>query len=134
MQSVEEAGTPSRACDGALPSGNIANSAEGSLPFSCARIISITPGSSMQAMILTCPAQRSQVSISILNTRFSLCIQVIDWWRSAGVLSIQFSPLGWRRLPPLPRLAGHRLVIRVGRPYLLYPKHTIHDLDHGPSA
>jgi hypothetical protein len=31
---------------------------------------------------------------SILNTRFSLCIQVIDWWRSAGVLSIQFSPVG----------------------------------------
>ena len=38
-----------------------------------------------------------------LNTRLSLCIQVIDWWRSAGVLSIQFSPVGLR---PLPRLAG----------------------------
>jgi hypothetical protein len=31
---------------------------------------------------------------SILNTRFSRCIQVIDWWRSAGVLSSQFSPVG----------------------------------------
>ena len=43
MQSVEEAGTPSRACGGALSSGNIANSAEGSLPFRCARILSISP-------------------------------------------------------------------------------------------
>jgi hypothetical protein len=29
-----------------------------------------------------------------LNTRFSRCIQVIDAWRSAGVLSSQFSPVG----------------------------------------
>ena len=29
-----------------------------------------------------------------LNTRFNLCIQVIDWWRSAGVLSSQLSPVG----------------------------------------
>ena len=42
MQSVEEAGTPSWACGGALSSGNIANSAEGSLPFRCDRILSIT--------------------------------------------------------------------------------------------
>ena len=42
MESVEESGTPSRACGGALPSGNIANSA-GSLPFRCARILSISP-------------------------------------------------------------------------------------------
>ena len=28
------------------------------------------------------------------NTRLSLCIQVIDWWRSAGVLSSQLSPVG----------------------------------------
>ena len=31
---------------------------------------------------------------SMLNTRFSRCIQVIDWWRSAGVLCSQFSPVG----------------------------------------
>ena len=31
------------------------------------------PCSRMQAMILTCPPQASQVSISILNTRLSLC-------------------------------------------------------------
>jgi hypothetical protein len=58
----------SRTCGGALPSGNIANSAEDALPFKCARILSITAGSSMQrfdasTMILTCPAQRSQVSM-----------------------------------------------------------------------
>ena len=29
-----------------------------------------------------------------LNTRFSRCIQVIATWRSAGVLSSQFSPAG----------------------------------------
>ena len=32
-----------RVFGGALPSGNIANSAEGSLPFKCARILSISP-------------------------------------------------------------------------------------------
>ena len=53
----------SRACGGALSSGNIANSAEGSLPFRCARILLMTAGSSMQAMILTYPVQRSQVSM-----------------------------------------------------------------------
>jgi hypothetical protein len=29
-----------------------------------------------------------------LNTRLGRCIQVIDAWRSAGVLSNQFSPVG----------------------------------------
>jgi hypothetical protein len=29
-----------------------------------------------------------------LNTRLGRCIQVIDAWRSAGVLSSQFSPVG----------------------------------------
>ena len=60
----------SLACGGPRPSGNIAKSAVGSLPFRCDRIFSITAGSSIQrfdasTMILTCPAQRSQVSISI---------------------------------------------------------------------
>ena len=53
--------------------------------------LSITIGSSM---ILTCPAQCSQVNISALNTLLSRCIQVIDAWRSAGVLSGQLSPVG----------------------------------------
>jgi hypothetical protein len=39
----------SRACGGARPSGNIASSLEGSLPFKCARILSIAAESSMQA-------------------------------------------------------------------------------------
>jgi hypothetical protein len=54
--------------------------------------LSMTDGSSMLAMIPTCPAHLSQVSMSILNTRLSRCIQVIDAWRSAGVLSSQLSP------------------------------------------
>jgi hypothetical protein len=60
-------------------------------------------------MILTCPAQRSQVSMGPPPDRsgcgpikhpfqplhlYALRVQVIDWWRSAGVLSNQFSPVG----------------------------------------
>jgi hypothetical protein len=56
---------------------------------------------------------------SMLNTRLSRCIQVIATWRSAGVLSIQFSPVGWRRLRPLPRIAGvtrmQRLLLGASR-------------------
>jgi hypothetical protein len=48
------------ACGGARPSGNIASSLECALPFKCARILSITAGSSMQAMILTSSVHRSQ--------------------------------------------------------------------------
>ena len=99
----------SRACGGARSSGSITGSVDGSLPFRCARILSITVGSSMQAMILTCPAQRSQVSMGPPSDRsgcgpiehpfqplhlYALWVQVIDWWRSAGVLSNQFSPVG----------------------------------------
>jgi hypothetical protein len=43
MIGVSWSQSKSRACGGALPSGNIANSAEGSLPFRCARILSISP-------------------------------------------------------------------------------------------
>ena len=39
-----------------------------------------------------------------LNTRFSLCIQVIDAYRSAGVFSSQLCSSS--SLRPLPRLAG----------------------------
>jgi hypothetical protein len=70
MESVEEAGAPSRACGGPRFSGSRAVPTEGALPFKCARILSIAAGSSMQrfdasTMILTCPAHRSQVSVSI---------------------------------------------------------------------
>jgi hypothetical protein len=66
--SIEESGMPSRACGGARFSESRAAPAEGALLFRCARILSITAGSSMQrfdasTMILTCPAQRSQVSV-----------------------------------------------------------------------
>ena len=104
MESVEEAGTPSRACGGARFSGSRAVPTEGALPFRWARILSITAGSSMQAMILTCPAHRSQVSVSIRSGPiehplqplhlYALRVQIIDAWRSAGVLSSQFSPVG----------------------------------------
>jgi hypothetical protein len=43
---------------------------------------------------LNCPVQRSQALISILNTLLSRCIQVIATWRSAGVLSNQFTQVG----------------------------------------
>jgi len=41
------------------------------------RIFSITTGSSIQAMILTGPPQLLQVSMSMLNTRFRRCAQVM---------------------------------------------------------
>jgi hypothetical protein len=43
--------------------------------------------SSIQAMTLTNPPQRPQISISILKTRLSLWAHVIAAWRSAGELS-----------------------------------------------
>ena len=68
------------------------------------RIFSITTGSSMQAMILTAPPQARQVSMSMLNTRFRRCAQVIDARRSLGVFSCPSAhALG---LLPLPRFAG----------------------------
>jgi len=60
--------------------------------------------SSMQAMTLTAPPQAGQVSISILNTRFKRCAQVIEARRSAAVgSSTVAAATDW---PPLPRLAG----------------------------
>ena len=102
MESVEESGTPSRACGGALPSGNIANSA-GSLPSRCARILSISPvvrhslfnaGNDLDLTTAPPAGLDGAATGSILNTRLSRCIQVITTWRSAGVLSNQLSPVG----------------------------------------
>ncbi len=45
------------------------------------------PRSSMQAMTLTVPPHSRQVSMSILNTRFSRCAQVMADRRPAGVWS-----------------------------------------------
>jgi hypothetical protein len=39
----------------------LTSSVEGALLFKCARILSITVESSMQEMICTCPAHRSQI-------------------------------------------------------------------------
>jgi hypothetical protein len=49
------------------------------------------------------PPQAEQVSMSMLNTRFSRCAQVIEARRSAGVLS-SVSAAAWA-LAPLPRRA-----------------------------
>ena len=58
----------------------------------------------MQATIRTEPPQAGQVSISILNTLFRRCAQVIDARRSAAVgSSASAAATAW---PPLPRLAG----------------------------
>lgn len=64
----------------------------------------MTSGSSLQAMIRTVPPQAGQVSMSIPNTRFRRCAQVIAARRSAGVGSSKSAVVAcW---PPLPRLAG----------------------------
>ena len=57
----------------------------------------------MLAMMRTSPPQSLQVSISILNTRFNRCAQVIEARFSAGVWSA--SSVKHDRLR-LPRLAG----------------------------
>jgi Amidohydrolase family len=58
----------------------------------------------MQAMILTAPPQAGQVSMSMPNTRFKRCAQVIDARRSASVFACPSSmTLG---LLPFPRLAS----------------------------
>jgi hypothetical protein len=59
----------------------------------------------MQAMILTAPPQLLQVSMSMLNTRFKRCAQVMAPRRSAGVVSSGASAV--RALLPLARLAGY---------------------------
>jgi hypothetical protein len=51
----------------------------------CPRIFPITAGVSMLATTFTLPPHCSQVSISIPNTRFSRCAQLMARCRSAGV-------------------------------------------------
>ena len=69
-------------------------------------------------MILTLPPHLSQVSISILKTRFNLCAQVIEKVRAckareAGLGQVRFSAAVWSCAPfgiliflPLPRFAS----------------------------
>ena len=70
----------------------------------------------MLAITLTAPPPCSQISISILNTRFNRCAHVIDTWRAgAGWLAVSAS----RR----PRLAGVHLftpsVVRRKEPVVM---------------
>jgi hypothetical protein len=55
-------------------------------------------------MIRIAPPQAGQVSMSIPNTRFSRCAQLIAARRSAGVRASGSAVVACR--PPLPRLAG----------------------------
>jgi hypothetical protein len=48
----------------------------------------MTAGSSTLAMIRALPPQRSQLSMSMRNTRLSRCAQVIARCRSAGLRSL----------------------------------------------
>ena len=74
--------------------------ASGAPPFASrwVRIFSIINGSSMQTMILTAPPQAGQVSMSMPNTRFRRCAQVIEARRSASVGSSE-APVEGRRPP-----------------------------------
>ena len=70
-------------------------------------------GSSMHWMIRIVPPQAGQVSMSIPQTRFTRCAQVIVARRSAGVRSSGSALVA--HPPPLPRLAG------VARARYLFP-------------
>ena len=94
----------------------------------CASILLITSGSSrqllpallyllhpcsrMQAIILTAPPHSLQVSMSMLNTRFSLCAQVIDARCSAGVCCCVSCAV--MACLPVPRWCYQRPVFAVG--------------------
>jgi len=89
---------------GARHLGNRFGAAAGVLRSRWVRIFSITWGSSMQAMILTAPPQAGQVWMSMPNTRFRRCAQVMAAWRCGGVFSRPSAVDSG--LLPLPRFAG----------------------------
>jgi hypothetical protein len=62
----------------------------------------MTAGSSMLAITLSFPPQRAQASMSIPNTRFRRCAQVIATWRGVGACRSRLHAA----LLPLPRCAG----------------------------
>lgn len=72
----------------------------------CSRIFLMTDGSSMHAIILTAPPQRLQIVTSILNTRLSLCAQVIFWCSLTGSSAFFLSLASSLLALPLPRFAG----------------------------
>ena len=57
------------------------------LPCRCVSILLITSGSSMPGMTLMMPPQTRHVSMSILNTHFKRCAQLIAARRSTGIAS-----------------------------------------------
>ena len=87
-----------RAYGGALSSGHIANSAEGSLPFRCDRILSISPVVRHSLFDASDDLDLPRALLAGLDVDIKHPFQPLhpghDWWRSAGVLSIQFSPVG----------------------------------------
>ena len=91
--------------DGGARGGGTSSGAAGalcSLSRRWTRILSMTTCSSMQAIALTGPLQRAQVSTSMLNTRFNRCAQVMEAWRSVGEEPSRCC----FRWSPLPRPAG----------------------------
>ena len=89
---------------GARQGGNREGTVEAFLVSRWVRIVLITAGSLMQAMIRTTPPQAGQVSMSMPNTRFSRCAQVIADRRCAGMLSCCSAEVFG--LAPFPRFAG----------------------------
>jgi hypothetical protein len=81
------------------PSGSSSSSSPRCL--TCARIRSISAGSSMLAITVSRPPQRRQRSISIANTRFKRCIQLI-----ATCFGVTRSTAAPAFPPPCPRPAG----------------------------
>jgi hypothetical protein len=74
----------------------------------------MTSGSSMQATIRADPPQVGQISMSILNTRFRRCAQVIEARRSAAAGSSACCRDGLASPTPLGR-CHPRAVLAVGR-------------------
>lgn len=94
---------PARCWGGArAPSGNSACCGSGAVFCRCARILAMTSGSSILAITLSFPPQRAHRSISMPNTRFRRCAQLIATWR--GVMGLSGST--GTALPPTPRCAG----------------------------
>lgn len=68
-----------RTCGGARRGGNRAVSAQALLPSRWVRMLLITAGSSMQAMIRSAPPQAEQISMSMPKARSRRCDHVIDY-------------------------------------------------------
>ena len=74
-------------CGGARLSGKHMSSIPTLLPRRCVGICLITTESSMQTMTFMLPPQTLHISMSILNTRFKLCAELIAAWLATGASS-----------------------------------------------